>query len=131
MYCFYAFCDCFLASGATTGRSLRNCAMFSVRPTNRHSLHSALIKFYNDGQITCSWHLGRIICEHKVAFGESIEVSLTEMRDLRERIYGEKNRESDTFIVKPISTRRVPLHPDHRYVIRNTCIAIRAHIDKQ
>lgn len=79
-------------------------------------MHYSIIKFYNDGQITCGWHSGRKICEHKVLFGEGIGLSLTEMRQLHDKV--RKTRyNSDIFIVKPVSVRRIPVHPIHRYVL--------------
>ena len=91
--------------------------MFSVRPVNRHSLHMSVIKFYNDGQVTCGWHSGRRICEHKVLWAKSVHVSLKELRRLRQEALESKYRqESDQFIVKPVSTRRIPLHPSIRLV---------------
>ena len=98
-------------------REMRECAMFSVRPENRHSLHFSIIKFYNDGQVTCAWHVGRTICEHKVLWAKAVNLSLTHLRRLRQAALESKYRQgSDHFIVKPVSTRRIPLHPDFRLV---------------
>ena len=104
---------CFFFTNVS-GRGLRECAMFSVRPENRHSLHYSTVKMYNDGQITCSWHSGRRICEHKVLFGEALNLSLTDTKKLHEKVRRMKHGQSNTFIVKPCSIRRIPVHPVHR-----------------
>ena len=97
---------------------MRDCAIFSVRPENRHSLHYSIIKFYNDGQVTCGWHSGRRICEHKVLWAKAVDLSLTHLRQLRQKALESKYRQqSDQFIVKPVSKRRIPLHPDFRLVL--------------
>lgn len=96
-------------------RHMRDCAMFSVRPKNRHSLHYSTIKFYNDGQVTCDWHSGRKICEHKILWGEALGLSLTYLRGLRQAAIDSYYESAlNQFIIKPISTRRIPLHPNFR-----------------
>ena len=100
---------------ACVERGSRKLAIFSVAPQSRHSLHYGVIKFYDDGQITCNIHRGSKYCEHKAVFGQSVNISLTAMRGLHEEMFKARLPDRKPLIVKPLSQRKIPVHRLHRF----------------
>jgi hypothetical protein len=111
------FC-CFLPIGTAHPRTGQmNIACFSIIPANRHSLHCAVVKIFQNSHVTCSWHKGTFVCEHRVLCAAATGISLTQTRAK----YEENKRTNCKllpWVVKPISSQTIPSDVDLRLVVQ-------------
>ena len=95
----------------------RNVSLYSVTCEQRHSLHSSVVKVYDDGLVTCSWHQKKF-CEHKSILVKALDVSLTKLIEMHDKNFKDKEKSGKLapMIVKPLSTLKVPVPIPYRFV---------------
>ena len=87
-----------------------------MRPNTRYALRFGVTKLYNDGQITCQWHQGSRVCGHIATVVQVFNLSLTDLMDLYLTMFRNRAALNTNAIMKPTSTRRIPVPPSMRYI---------------